>query len=326
MNDLSSITVVTNCSNRKKRADYGQRKLGFYSSTRLSDRCSQWLEVLQEPLHTPIPARDLYAGDHWSVMKSVGGLVGGDAELQLWVVSAGYGLISENAMVAPYSCTFSSGQQDSIHQGVITVSKDANLRQWWRELQKWEGPEPGSPRSLETLVQNNPTTTLLVVLPQEYLKAIRSDLVRAREAIADPQRLLIVSVGTERVDGLREHLVPGDARLQQLFATDTSSGRTTMVSLNAKIARKIIEDRSSFPLELTTQCQRFAGWLTELKPLPKFNRTPMTEEQVKQFIRQEIVQNKQTSATQLLRKLRNSGRACEQSRFKQTFKEVMEEE
>ena len=256
----------------------------------------------------------------------MGGLVGGDAELQLWVVSAGYGLISENAMVAPYSCTFSSGQEDSIHQGVITVSKDANLRQWWRELQRWEGPEPGSPRSLETLVQNNPTTTLLVVLPQEYLKAIRSDLVRAREAIADPQRLLIVSVGTERVDGLREHLVPGDARLQQLFTTDTSSGRTTMVSLNAKIARKIIEDRSSFPLKLTTQCQRFAGWLTELKPLPKFNRTPMTEEQVKQFIRQEIVQNKQTSATQLLRKLRSSGRACEQSRFRQTFKDVKEEE
>ena len=99
-----------------------------------------------------------------------------------------------------------------------------------------------------------------------------------------------------------------------------------MVSLNAKIARKIIEDRSSFPLELTTQCQRFASWLTELKPLPKFNRTPMTEEQVKQFIRQEIVQNKQTSATQLLRKLRNSGRACEQSRFRQTFKDVKEEE
>ena len=326
MNDLSAITVITNCTNRKKITDYGQRKLGLYSSTRLTDRCGQWIQALTEPSGISMPARELYAGDHWSVMKSLNALLGEEVDLSLWIVSAGYGLISERATVSAYSCTFASGQEDSIHRGVITVSKDANLRMWWQDLQKWEGPEPGQPRSIETLVQQNPEMTLLIVLPQEYLKAIRMDLIRAREVISNRQQFMIVSVGTGRVDGLREHLLPGDARLQQLFATDESTGRTTMVSLNAKVARMIIQDRERVPLELAAQRKRFTDLLSELKPLPKFDRTPMTEEQVKCFIREEMKANPKTSATRLLRKLRDSGRACEQSRFRQTFEKVKEEE
>jgi hypothetical protein len=246
MNDLSAITVITNCTNRKKITDYGQRKLGLYSSTRLTDRCGQWIQALKEPSETTMPARDLYAGDHWSVMKSLNALLEEEVDLSLWIVSAGYGLISERATVSAYSCTFTSGQEDSIHRGVITVSKDANSRMWWKNLQKWQGPDPGQPRSVEELVRQNPETTLLVVLSQEYLKAIQDDLRRAFEAIANPENFLIVSVGTDRIDlPIKKHLLPGDARLQQLFASDPASGRTTMVSLNAKVARRIIEDRAS---------------------------------------------------------------------------------
>ena len=198
---------------------------------------------------------------------------------------------------------------------------------WWKNLQKWQGPEPGQPRSVEELVRQNPETTLLVVLSQEYLKAIQDDLRRALEAIANRENFLIVSVGTDRIDlPIKKHLLPGDARLQQLFASDPASGRTTMVSLNAKVARRIIEDRAGVPLELAVQKQRFKDWLDELKPLPKFDRTPMTEEQVKLFIREEVKTNPKTSATQLLRKLRDSGRACEQRRFRQIFDDVKEEE
>jgi len=328
MNDLTKLIVITSCTNRKKNTEYGPRRLGLYSSTRLSGRSQQWLQALQEPSVEVVPARELYAGDHWSVMRSLSGLAGSTVDLQLWIVSAGYGLISESTSVSTYSCTFASGQDDSIHKGVITVSKEANSRQWWKELQKWQGPEPGQPRSVEELVRQNPETTLLVVLSQEYLKAIQDDLRRALEAMVNPDRFLIVSVGTERIHDqlLRKHLLPGDARLQQLFASDPSLGRTTMVSLNAKVARRMIEDQASVPLELATQKQRFRDWLDELKPLPKFDRTPMTEVQVKLFIREEVKTNPKTSATQLLRKLRDSGRACEQRRFRQIFDDVKEEE
>jgi len=328
MKDLKKLIVITSCTNRKKNTEYGPRRLGLYSSTKLSSRSQQWLQVLQESSEEVVSARELYAGDHWSVIKSLNGLVGSTVDLQLWIVSAGYGLISESTPVSTYSCTFASGQDDSIHRGVITVSKEANSRQWWKELQKWQGPEPGQPRSVEELVRQNPETTLLVVLSQEYLKAIQDDLRRALEAMVNPDRFLIVSVGTERIHDqlLRKHLLPGDARLQQLFASDPSLGRTTMVSLNAKVARRMIEDQASVPLELATQKQRFRDWLDELKPLPKFDRTPMTEVQVKLFIREEVKTNPKTSATQLLRKLRDSGRACEQRRFRQIFDDVKEEE
>ncbi len=52
----------------------------------------------------------------------------------------------------------------------------------------------------------------------------------------------------------------------------------------------------------------------------------MTEEQVKLFIREEMKANPKTSATQLLRRLRDNGRACEQRRFRQIFDDVKEEE
>jgi hypothetical protein len=52
----------------------------------------------------------------------------------------------------------------------------------------------------------------------------------------------------------------------------------------------------------------------------------VTDEQIREFIRRELSRNRVASRSLLLRKLRDSGRACEQSRFACLYREMVADE
>ena len=56
-----------------------------------------------------------------------------------------------------------------------------------------------------------------------------------------------------------------------------------------------------------------------------YDRKPLTDEEVKRFIRGKLRANPKARHSPLLRSLRESGQACEQKRFKNLFLEVQEE-
>jgi hypothetical protein len=53
--------------------------------------------------------------------------------------------------------------------------------------------------------------------------------------------------------------------------------------------------------------------------LPKYNRAQLNDFEVTAFITSELSANNTCSSATLLRKLRDSGFACEQNRFKKIF-------
>ena len=85
------------------------------------------------------PAIDLYAGEHWDVARRLANLSDADTSVELWVCSAGYGLIPASAPSAPYAATFTPGNADSVPDGAEGASA------WWNALASWEGPLPQSP-------------------------------------------------------------------------------------------------------------------------------------------------------------------------------------
>ena len=294
------LNIIVACSNRKTRAVPPTGRLRHVKATRASTRLNQWVALLSDDQVSALPASDLYAGEHW---KIAGSLTDRAASVtRLWVCSAGYGLIPADAPIRPYSATFSANHPDGVPGGRAGASA------WWAALGEWPGPVD-APRSLAQLAATSRSTQILLVLSAQYLAACRDDVLAAASKFDSSGQLSIISAGTKPDPDLVQYLLPSDARLQNVMGG-------TRQSLNVRIAANLlvsgITDHSAM--------RNYLAWLLAAQPpMLRYERSSMTDEQVSRYIREQLRTNPSTTRTQLLRQLRESGRACEQHRFGQLY-------
>jgi hypothetical protein len=295
------VHLVVTCANRKTRPIPSTLRLRHIRRRAPAARASAWIDQLEGSREPTLPARDLYAGEHWQVVRdleqtaAVAGL-----GATLWVCSAGYGLVPAGAFLRPYSATFTTGHLDSVGDN----SRESSS--WWRALAAWPGPEPTAPRTLEDLARREPNAVLLLALSSVYLAACAEDVQRAAAELASPEHLTIISAGTDPRGPLERHLVPADARLQSALGG-------TRQSLNVRILARLLHEPT--PLTHTEISGTLEGWLKAAPPLVKHERLPRTDAQVAGFIRRRLVAEPDATASRLLREFRDLGFACEQHRF-----------
>jgi len=174
------------------------------------------------------------------------------------------------------------------------------------------------PRTLAELSADNIRSPVWVVASKIYLGAIAQDLMEVVGALRDPDRLSIFSAGTGSLSGLDDHLIPLDARLQ------TVAGGARR-SLNIRLARKALLEMGKNGPTLSALRTKFTKLLAKQPPVPKYDRTPMTDADVKRFIENALKQDPARRFSPLLRELRNSGFACEHRRFACLFRAVQEQ-
>ncbi|PMR61043.1 hypothetical protein C1A38_11330 [Verrucosispora sp. ts21] len=263
---------------------------------------------MSEPGPPSTTATALYAGEHWAAARSLAKLA--SVEARLWVCSAGYGLIPATAYVRPYAATFALREGDSVGRSLI------DNRDWWYRLSEWVGPEPGKPRSLSDLARSNPDDMIIAVLSDAYLRACSDDLRAAAGQLHDPQRLAVIGPAQSDPE-LNELIVGVTARMR-------SAVGGSLLALNVRVAQRLV---SGLTLDPTTQRRSYLRNLarelaaTAPKPTPQARGERMTDEEVRAFIRP-LAASGPASATRLLRQLRDSGKSCEQARFKQLFDEI----
>ena len=181
-------------------------------------RSAAWLGRLRAAQTEPFSAETLYAGDHWQVVRSLPNIAAYKGiRLEVWVCSAGYGLIPITAKIRPYAATFASNHPDSVELGLIETFPRMARRTWWKHLANWEGPEPGSPRHIADLARKHPNSIMLVAASTPYLDALIDDLEETSRVLDDPLRLAIFSAGGRVHPTLDEQRIPCDARLQALL-------------------------------------------------------------------------------------------------------------
>jgi len=311
-----NLHIIASCTERKRGHVPRELHLGMVHDLDLNVRAHRWWSALQTHPHPPCPARDLYAGDHWRVILELPALAA-QAHLrpQLWVASAGYGLVHIDAALRPYSATFARRHTDSVASGVLTRSAAFAHQEWWHALSRQPGPAPAAPRSIQLLAESTPHARILVVASPTYVEAMKEDLLLAARTLNRPEHLLIVSTPSPLSKGkLAPHWIPSNAHLQVQLGGARQS-------LHARVARHILQHgRRLDALEL----QRYYAQLIQRSAPPeRYNRTPMTDDEVRQFIVR--AQRTETlSYTAALRRLRGSGLACEQQRFKRLFTETRE--
>ncbi len=299
------LHVVVTCTGRKRVGVPPRLRL---SSIRIRDarvRRREWVDRLRAEPSPVVSASDLYAGDHWQVALS---LLSQSHPVQLWVASAGYGLVRPGQQLKPYSATFSLGP-DSVLVHDRREQRDAVLREWWEVVTK-ANLGHCRPRTLRELAASDPGAILLVALSEPYVRALRDDLVAARDQLHGNGKLLIISAGTKQCPGLDENLLPVAADLQMAVGGPR-------LSLNARIARHLV---------ITSATHRWATSaitesLSELRSASKHHqsRSRLTDAQVIAFIKRAGRQDNRASRTDLLRRLRTQGFACEQQRFASLF-------
>ena len=109
------VNVVVTCTKRKSVAVPQRLQFRRLRRADVQTKAELWLERLRTSHADSVVVRDLYSGDHWSVARSLEGmLLAGNSPVRLWVVSAGYGLLQVDGVVKQYSATFSRKHPDSI--------------------------------------------------------------------------------------------------------------------------------------------------------------------------------------------------------------------
>jgi hypothetical protein len=148
------------------------------------------------------------------------------------------------------------------------------------------------------------------------VRAASADLEAAADALRSSDSLAVFSAATASLGALERFLVPSSARLQALLGGARQS-------LNVRLLKRALEEASP-DTKLTAPVLR--AWAKELAkmqpPAPKYDHIPMSDDEVREYITAKLQQTPSAKHTGLLRQLRDSGRACEQSRFRRLFEEV----
>jgi len=316
MPSKQTIHIIASCTQGKTRHVPPEFRLRDIAGGSLLERLSVWTSRLQQGGGDRIGAIDLYKGPHWAVVRELPAIAKeAGFQAELWVASAGYGLLQAMAKLLPYSATFARSQCDSVWRPG-DGDRRAAARGWWSGLQLLSGTFADSPQSLTALAGSAPAAILLVIASPSYLMAMIDDLEGALLRLADPQHLVIISSRSRQLPGwIAPHVVPSEAPLSRVLGG-------SLGSLHARTARRILQESAEAPLRADVLVPRYSAVVSQQGSTRTWHRRALLDDEVREFIREGLMENEACSSTAMLRKLRGSGEACEQRRFAGLYAEV----
>lgn len=261
-----------------------------------------------------MPACELYAGEYWTTALALAEECGRHMPTDVWVISAGLGLVRIDDRVPAYAATLATGHPDSVSRG----SEGRGVREtWWRQLSTWDGPSNAlGPRRLADLDVSD-GSTVIVCAGRTYVDAVAADLVALRVRISS-DRLLLVSSG-EAPAGLEDSWLSVPGQLRMRFGGSMSSTGT-------RVCREVVRRLApAGDLRVSAARGLLNGWVQDSAQLPLYDRKRLSDDDIKRWIERDVVSNSgAANKTASLRRLRESGAACEQARFSCLFEFVIE--
>ncbi len=250
------------------------------------------------------PARDLYAGSSWAAVREVLAL----NQVNVWIASAGYGLITPSSCISPYSATFTRHHPDFVGGKDLTHGAET----WWRKLTE-RNFRSEKIRSISELVKRYPDTPLIASLSEDYWSALKWDFQKASEYTTAPENLIFIAAGVSERGQLRRHFLPCDARLERQLGRGRSAINVRTLAFALKNYRHLVGTTELF--------QTFANLLATLDVFPYPKRRHTSDADILNYIKIQLTHQPKMSHSNLLRQLRADGMACEQTRFRNLFQQ-----
>ena len=260
-------------------------------------------------------ARSLYTGVGWGHALCAQKLLG--QECELWIVSAGFGLLSGDDRVPSYAATFAAEENRVADRLIGFKASSSAHAAWWRNTNCARGRTEAPLQSTFAGYDR-----VIVALSAPYLMALRADLENLARTLG-PDKLWLVAVGAEAqrlAPELFECVVPLRSEVERLVA----SPRATL-NLRALVwwLEEIIPTTG---WDKAAQNREIQSRLCALQPKTATVKRSLSDEEVKGWIQEhqqdETGKSVRGGKTGLLRLLRESGLACEQNRFSRLHAEV----
>lgn len=302
------ISIITNCTNRKARQE---RKLALPEEatwSSLEGLAMHWNAVL-EANRGSVEAQALYQGRSFSDARASALAVDGD----LYVLSAGLGLVPGQEVVPAYDLTISDGPGSIASQLQRLRRTPAD---WWSALTTVRK----QPSPILQLLNQPQTTHVWLAMPSTYLEMIAVELEMLDANLARQKLRIFTSIrGTQSLPAnVRACALPYDLRLESTefsgtvndfpqrclrhFATELRCHTSNLAEANACVS----ESLKSFS--------------QPIKP----SRTKLSDDEIVGIIEAAWTTH-EGSSVRLLRHLRDDALvSCEQGRFRRLWLKVKE--
>lgn len=315
---MSNINLITTCTNGKHCGSGNILSLSQFSSGRPSSNVlvDSWCNALNEAISTSatVSTEDLYKGGHWATAKSILN----DYPIDLWVLSAGLGLLHYKDNVVPYKATFAVGYDESIPLYSQEYVGKSFHRIWWKEITNRSIFKSKHPTSILDLMKENKKDYYIICGSPSYINAIELDIIHGLEYLVDAKKQLLIITSKKINDRLTTYFFKTNQNMAQWL-------KCNMLTLNISVAKYIVKEFTSKQLSDLNEFSQ--NLFEELKELPRcevkkgVRRSP---DEVKSFILKVMMKNPGISATHALREFRESGNSFEEKRFRTEFKALME--
>lgn len=295
---MRQLCVVVTCTDRKAFVAPPSLRVSSLPTGALTRRLNTWSKRVRAT-EGRVPLLDLYMGEQWVQAKAVvQAAIEARFRPTLWVASAGLGLQPATSSFPAYGATFSTGHADSV------ASTGLDRRRWWNGLQDRLGCG-----RLPELGRRSP---VLLVLSEAYGHVLVPEL----QELAERGGEVLVVGGSGTVDGVLR--IPAEGALRKSLGG-------TLTGLNGRMAVSWLTQCKDGELMSPHTTGSWKRWTERSVRPERYNRVPMTDVEVKEFIRTSVAVQPGISRTRLHRQLRDSGRACEQRRFANLYSETMGE-
>lgn len=312
---MQRLHIIVSCTDRKRVVVPDQ--LRFRNVARKAiNVLPVWLKALDGYVGERLAAVKLYAGDHWKtamMLPAVASRSGFSPDM--WVASAGLGLVPMHASIPPYSATFSPGQPDSIAPEHRATLRTKAMQEWWAGLHRTKATQSHR-GGLSSLASEYPRATFLVICSSSYVRALEQDLLAVCQALSSHGRLIIVTSKTSATKGpLDQHVVRSSNEMRRLVG----GGCTGLLSRTAQfLLAQTTPDR--FRAEALNELLIRSG--RDIKGRSKSSRKTICDNEIELVIAGYLNENSKLSFTAALRLLRTNGYACEYHRFHQIYSAV----
>lgn len=301
------INIISSCTNSKKHIPSDSLKIAYFkSSIHLLDAINLWNKNIESTKEATYEANTLYKGNAWQATLNTNKVLSAKFNTNLYIASAGYGLIHAKTKICSYDSTFASSTINSINKFVVPTNQNANI-EWWNGINKFD------------MSSFSNDSLFFIVLPYEYLYAAQDTIKFLIEKFKENVFIFVANKNTIP-DFMQQNIIKFDSRFNS-FQTGIISNMLQRAVL--WLSNEIID--KNLPLSHKELQQHIE---TVMKPYKAFNmpvRSKLTEEEIRDKVKQMIIKEKISSATKGLKIYRNAGFACEQKRFGKIFKEVKSE-
>jgi hypothetical protein len=303
------VVLVTSCTNRKKQSASPALQARNLSPGTLSSVISEWTSRVREATDR-IKARDLYGGRSFREALA--------AQSELFVCSAGLGVMGTDALIPPYNLTVTGTGADNVLQR-IQERRPVQPSEWWNSLLSGLRIDP-----LSAVIARKTDRLIVLALSTTYLQMVSEDL----DSLSDHALRHLRVIGRP---GTRENLSPRVAASVVVYddrLEGAGAGRAgTRSDFRQRAARHFI--LTVIPKSRNADAREHDALVSQslvgYSPRVVEQRKRHLDSELKDIIRDvwKEAGGRVTTGLRILRRERHI--ACEQGRFKQLFAQISDE-